>query len=496
MAKRKKSPEWFSVDRIGLRKLVADRPRRFAAWELLSNAFDEPGVTRVDVDVRILDGQAQILVEDNAPNGFQDMAHAWTIYAESKKKADATLRGRFNRGEKLVLALAETAMISSTRGTVHFGPNGRRSSGQTRHAGTSVLVSFAGKRDAEKTLRELRIGVLGVVPPAGVVVTLDGKDWGRPKPVASAEVVELPTVRSDDEGVLRQAHRDTVVTVYDAPAGKEGTLFERGIPVVEIGGRFDVDVGARVPLNSDRDNVTPGYLARIRAEVLNLTVNLIGELDAVQPWIKDAAGHQFATEEAVKKVMDLRFGKNRVAYDLNDEEAVHRATAEGYAVVHGGSLTGAEWAQAKRAGAILPAGKVFPTPKPYGETGPPVKVLSLDEQSDGMLVFTIFAKKLAENLIGKAIEVRFVSTDNAFAACYGGARLDLNVKKLGRTFFERPFDDVDVLSLLIHEFGHDESAGSSNHLSEKYHEALCMLGAKLSRLAASGFHFDRGHYGR
>jgi hypothetical protein len=49
---------------------------------------------------------------------------------------------------------------------------------------------------------------------------------------------------------------------------------------------------------------------------------------------------------------------------------------------------------------------------------------------------------------------------------------------LGRWFEQGVTEEVD--RLLIHEFGHQYSG---DHLSEEYHDALCLLGARLKRLA-------------
>ena len=70
----------------------------------------------------------------------------------------------------------------------------------------------------------------------------------------------LPTVLADDEGVLRKTTRKTLVSVYEPLDSETPTLYEMGIPVVETGDRYHVDIGQKVPLNMDRDNVTPAYL--------------------------------------------------------------------------------------------------------------------------------------------------------------------------------------------------------------------------------------------
>lgn len=97
---------WIEVDREGLAQIVADRPPSFILFELIQNALDEPGVTTITVDVRPDGhGKHQIVVQDDAPDGYHDLRHAWTLFAPSKKKSDPTRRGRFNSGCKTVLAL-------------------------------------------------------------------------------------------------------------------------------------------------------------------------------------------------------------------------------------------------------------------------------------------------------------------------------------------------------------------------------------------------------
>lgn len=142
-----------------------------------------------------------------------------------------------------------------------------------------------------------------------------------------------------------------------------------------------------------------------------------------------------------------------------------------------------EWANVKRAGVALPAGKVTPSPKPYSECGRPLKVIDPSKWTPGMHRVAECAKAIAREVMGVRLTVT-MANDIAwpFGATYGrGGDLTLNVGRLGKAFFEGfPKNRVRVLGLLIHEFAHEMA---SNHLSSEYHEALCDLGAKVAALA-------------
>jgi len=61
----------------------------------------------------------------------------------------------------------------------------------------------------------------------------------------------LPTLIADKDGVLCRSMQKTKVRVFDANG--PAMLYEMGIPVVESGDKFDIDVSQKVPLNMDRD---------------------------------------------------------------------------------------------------------------------------------------------------------------------------------------------------------------------------------------------------
>jgi hypothetical protein len=472
---------WFEVDKQGLAKLLERKGKASAVFELIQNAWDQQ-VTNVRVSLLPVAGApvCTLEVEDDDPDGFKDLSHAWTLFAESTKKDDATKRGRFNLGEKLVLALCSRAEIVSTTGGVVFDDGGRHRTTARRTAGSA----FRGRiRMTRQEYLEASAGVYSLIPPEGIVTSFNGEIL-PPRNALLKFQVSLPTEVADGEGILRRTERVAEVAVYEPREGERSTLYELGIPVVEIDSKYHVDVRQKVPLNFERDGVTPAYLRRIRAELLNRTAALLTTEDlADDRWIRDAAGSDEVSAIAVGKVLDVRFGEKRVAYDPSDPEANKLAVSRGYVVVHGGAMSGEEWENAKAHDLILPAGQVTPSPKPYSDSGKLTDVVPPSEWSLEMVWAYAFARELAEKLIGKVPTVLFVRAGNNFSACYSPGELHFNLNGLPAAYFK----DVKaggegrqrLVELLLHEFGHHYA---KDHLSAEYHRALCTLGAKLWRM--------------
>ena len=232
--------------------------------------------------------------------------------------------------------------------------------------------------------------------------------------------------------------------------------------------------------NRDRNNVKPAFLRTVRTLVLNEMHDRLTDEDANQDWVRQASSDPACSEAAIKRVLDLRFGEKRAAYDPTDPEANKKWVSMGGTVVHGGMMNAQEWKNAKAAGAIVPAGRLCPTPKPYSDdpNAPPVTVVPESEWTDGMKNIVPYAKFLAKELMGVDLAVRIVDTTNNFAACYGKGAWTSTACPGGRLVRSGPTEKVD--RLLIHEFGHQFSG---DHLSAEYHEGLCRLGAGLKRLA-------------
>jgi hypothetical protein len=472
--------EWIDVSMPGLSKLLAKRGKGWIIAELLQNCWDEDGVTKVDVTLAPIPNRpaAQLIVKDDAPDGFCDLAHSYTLFAESYKKEDPEKRGRFNLGEKLVLSMCEDAVITTTTGQVVFSKTGRTKVKEPRtKAGSTFSATIRITRDEIVQVQRMLDMLL---EPDGITTTFNGKPLTKHQMFDCFEET-LPTLRSDEDGNLLPTKRKTVIEVYEVKEGEEAYLYEMGIPVVDTGDKWHVNICQKVPLNMDRDNVTPSYLRKVRTLVLNHMHNDIDEEDANAPWARDAVADPDADPKAVERSLDLRFGKKRVVFDPSDTEANKLAVSKGYTVIHGSQLSKKEWANVKRDELAQPAGQVTPSPKPYSDdpNADPVDIIPREKWTEDQFKVVEYIQRLHEVILDKPLRVTIVNTTNGFSACYAASgRLDLNIKRLGHEFFRNAArgGTMALNDLLIHEFAHFYA---SDHLSEEYHKALTKIGAMM-----------------
>lgn len=346
---------WFDVDRAGLAAVLERRGKFFALAELISNAWDS-GATAVQVALTPIGGQpyAMLGVCDNG-EGFADLEEARVLFGRSRRAGDSTKRGRFNLGEKMVLALCRSATITTRSGSIRFNADGTSRRSAETMDGTSFLAEIRMTRDElEACVDAMR----RLLPP--VATTFNGRELLRPDSLATFRV-KLPTEIADADGLLRRTTATATVEVFEAGDGA-GELLELGVPVVETDNGYRVNVLQKVPLNMDRDNVTPGFLRAVNAAVLNHLHEHLSPEAAAAPWAQEAAGDARATPEAVKAVLVKRFGERAVIATPGDPTANAMAEAAGFTVIPGGAMSGDAWANVRKHELLVPAGKAFPTP--------------------------------------------------------------------------------------------------------------------------------------
>src|SRR5256885_13010319 len=177
--------DWFTVDKEGLAALLERKGRSKAVLELIQNAWDAPGTTRVDVTLiphATARGRAELEVVDNSPDGFADLTHAFTLFAPSAKVHDETKRGRFNLGEKLVLAICDDAVVQSTKGSYRFDSKGRT----TLRGKTTEGSRFSARiRLTKAEVAEVEALFFQLLTPVGVATTFNGMVLRHRSPVRS-----------------------------------------------------------------------------------------------------------------------------------------------------------------------------------------------------------------------------------------------------------------------------------------------------------------------
>jgi hypothetical protein len=182
--------------------------------------------------------------------------------------------------------------------------------------------------------------------------------------------------------------------------------------------------------------------------------------------------------------------------------------AQGYTLIHGNQLTKAQWDNVKKLPDEVrprPSGQIAPTKKALFGPGGKDTWVPREKWSPAMRAVVAYAADVCRELTGSRVEVSILSDiTESWAACYGSQGLVFNLGRLGHDFFdecvapETPDGDmrkVDVMRptvrlnrLLVHEIGHHEAP---NHLDEKYHDALCKLGAMMVQLALVKPHLFR-----
>jgi hypothetical protein len=479
------TPNWFDIDRKGLAKLLERRGKIWLLHELIANSWDADNATLVEVMIEPEEGVplATVIVRDDAPDGFADLSHAWTLFAESSRKGQFEKRGRFNLGEKLVLALCNEASIISTKGAVMFDGRGRTSMKTRRWRGTE----FQGiARITRAELAEIKIGLRKLISPAHITTLINGDKLPTRVPLKTIEAT-LPTEIADDDGVLRRSSRKTTISIYEPLPGESAMLYEMGIPVVATGDKWDLVIGQKIPLSFDRDNVTPAYLRDVRTLIVNAMHDQLTPDDANATFVNEALANEDATPEAVCTALDLKYGVQRAIWDPSDLEANMNLESRGYTLIKGAQLTKPQWANVKKhdADRTKPAGQIAPTKKVLFSADGVDRWVPREQWTPSMHAVVEYTIAVCSALLDKPVAVTILSDiTESYGACFGDLSFVFNLGRLGHRFFNAcehgPTDELN--QLIIHECGHG-MPGGANHLAAEYHEGLCKLGARFTRLA-------------
>jgi len=454
--------QWFAVDKEGLTSLLDGKEKTFVISELVQNAFDE-NITFCDINLSYKQGKVKLSVEDDSPEGFRNISHAYTLFADTYKRKDPTKRGRFNLGEKLVLAICIKygAEISTTKGTIEFHPTKGRIHHHSikRKVGSIFSGTFRATRDEYE---QLLLHVNKIIAPENVLLKLNGEVKPKKVMFKSFETKLETEVLTDN--IMRKSWRTTIVDLYETD---ESYIYEIGIPIMKIDCKWSIDVQQKVPLTMDRNSVKKAYLKRLYTLVVNETIDDIPEEKISEAWVKTASENKEIEGDVLKKVLTKTYGDKFLSADPNNPVANDDALANGYKVLRGSELSKEQWKRAREEDLM------HSTTERFGKQGAPCFPV---KPTNDMIRFATFAKKVAKEFFNINISVSFVKTKVRVdaAAEYGGRNLEFIVNMLPKDFFVGITNSN--INLLIHELGHEKG----HHTQAKYHKALTKLGAGLT----------------
>lgn len=456
---------WFEVSKEGLKQLQAGKGKTFIINELIQNAFDEDiKKCKVDLSWSSAGKEIRLEVEDDSPEGFKDITHAYTLYADTYKRRDPTKRGRFNLGEKQVIAICNSAKVETTKGTVIFDNRGRQKLDDKTKQGSKVTIWFDATID---DYNELMNHIKKLIVPKHIKLIFNDKEIKSKQKSKSFKVRLTTDVLEND--ILKIKSRETYIDLYESDG--QSWIYEMGIPIMKTDCSWHIDVQQKVQLNVNRDNILPSYVQDLYAEVLNNTYQDIEDASAL--WVRTAMKDKRATPESISGVMTKRFGEKYCVANPNDKASMDDAISRGYNVIYGSEMSKDEWSNAKAKINIESTSSLF------GHNA--LEIAKPVVPTNCMTQTASYTKRIALRILSIKVDVKFVNAPNASVlADYNSSTktLRFNIGRLPKNFFDNPVSEKTT-DLIIHELGHENGW----HIEKGYHELITEIGAKLTMLA-------------
>ena len=497
---------FFEVCVKGFRGLMTAKPKWHFVRELISNSLDEVSVEEIKVRLVREPRYVTICCKDDG-DGFERLSDAYTLYAHTKKRSDAEVRGRFNMGEKELASFAKEMTIETTTGKVVFKDDKRKDHHRTkRENGTKVTAKIPCSR---KDFAEMLWMVGHFIIPKGKSVhirfrddsienpNVRQRDWYETHVKENYKVEEtLETTLFDKKsGGMRPTKRKTEVSIYridDYELGfndpyndygmkhrdRKAFLYELGIPVQEIECDYSVNVNQKIPMNANRDSVKDSYLRDIYALVLNAVHDKLDEYDVSKSWVRNASDDDLVSDDAFQSLQEKRYGKNAVMWS-SDLQANEDAVSNGYAVIHGKTMSPVERKRFNNVGMVSSALK-------FKRGIAPTKVFKMSDWTESMCQMDAQCKAYA-NLVRIALpKTRFIeSPESSQIASYNKLKHEItfNVSHMGGVDFDH--ESVENIATMIHEFAHVNVGSDPDQIElhgKDFYDAMAKHGALLFKV--------------
>ncbi|MEB3167173.1 MAG: ATP-binding protein [Synechococcaceae cyanobacterium] len=307
------SQGWLAISTEGFAAMNAARPPEHLIKELVQNSLDSFTAAQAgEIHLRYghTGGSFHISCDDNG-SGIAELEDLRVVYLTHKTDSHLK-RGRFGRGFKELLCIAEHALVSSGGRQLEFlQEHGQRisrlSDGAAPMGGTSVRMRLGWPAEVAGQLdRYFQSFLL----PEGVRLLVNGTALPQ-RPRELRIEASLTTELYDTAGQCwRKPSRRTCIALVRTLPGETPTIYEMGIPVaaVEWDAPFHCDVQQRVPMNPNRDAVAAGYPLKLHVACLPaLLAQMEGEM-VRQDWVGNAGRR--CVPAVQKQIIERAFGDN------------------------------------------------------------------------------------------------------------------------------------------------------------------------------------------
>ena len=474
--------ERFAVSAKGLRQLNADRDPWSLVKELIQNAWDEaPAATLCEVTIdRAGPDRTTVSVEDDG-GGFADISDAWTLMADTPKRSDPTKRGRFNLGEKEIVAVAISATIETAGTTVLFpADGGRKTEPNRRKRGTKVTVLMPW---TAAQIEELKLK-LSRFRPTDCRLVVNGEEIPRRDPIGTRETTLRTVIQHGPGQPVTETRRKTRIDVLERADEETGWICEMGIPIQPIAMPYDIDVHQKVPMPPNRNTVSPGYLQDVMAETLNAMHSKMSEDSFAENWVRTAVEDKRIEDDAVVAVRTNRYGEKAVIWS-SDTDSNLRAAEAGYQVINPRAMSHREREVMSSKGGLQSAKREFGRAP---ETAKPVNANNVRDR------FTKWVVQIG-NILGMQPTVTYVEAPGAtFVAQCAPSRTKPDLM-VNTSYCPDPWlakRGYEQLDLIIHELAHALADSPMEH-GPRWGEACALAGAKVAdAIARKKLRYDPG----
>lgn len=293
----------------------------------------------------------------------------------------------------------------------------------------------------------------------------------KPLKIAKAKLsTEYLKTNGDGVQVMTKTQRKTELWFYKR-CQPSAYLYELGIPVCEIDGKFDVNVQQKIPLSHDRTLVPPSYIRDIYAEMLMALEDQIEPGDLGNSHVRSAMEDDRIDNQTSARLFKQQFGEQAVIQS-HDADSDQEAARAGATIVS--SRTFGKTVNSKlRAGGIATTKEKFCRNKKTLEADGlmPDGFRMKDKPTDDQAKLVDYTKMLSQAMYGKVIDVSLaVWNDFQTPAFYQDDGIIFNCKALRRQLLARPVSSMT--SLVLHELAHSMGTGHDGVYDNEFEDLI------------------------